>query len=386
MQTSRHAGKMNPSLVGKQVQSSFVGTILCRQYTNCMNMMPRFVGIRSVADLSAWAKTITATGEVKPFTPKGGGWGAPWNYSTEDAAMRAEVEAAVQQIDWKKAAWDVYAPVPFDEAIDGPAFAPAFNSMWLVREKPGGQLLLWFIHAAIADGTPRNGYFGTAFDKPIVARAGAKFHPLADEQNFYRVSVSDAPLRLTIECFYHKHDPQMTSPYLTVDSIFEVASREEVEKVTGAIGVDDVNDEERRQAASLIVKGSMVESILQLYLPNASKAQLFALLDDSAVDDKYKQRVEGGMSRSDALKKVPLSLDKRIIGPLLDLFCDFASWRSALWLIDPKVEALAEAENVPQKQPQHEAPRDQARDGLRKRLAACPAAQAGATRRPPGHP
>ena len=137
------------------------------------------------------------------------------------------------------------------------------------------------------DGTPRNGYFGTSFDRPIVATAGSKFHPLADALNLYRVAVSDAPLRLTIECFYHEHDPDMTSPYLTVDSIFEAASREEIEKVTGVIGEDDINDESRRQGASMIVKGALVESILQMYFPDATSAQIFALVDSTEEAQKF---------------------------------------------------------------------------------------------------
>ena len=117
----KHAGKLTPSLAGKQVQSAFVGTILFRRYTDCMELMPNFVGIQSVVALGAWAKTITAAGCIEPFTPPGGGWGAPWNCSIKDPAMLAEIETAVKQIDWQDAAWDVYAAVPFVSSVPLPS-------------------------------------------------------------------------------------------------------------------------------------------------------------------------------------------------------------------------------------------------------------------------
>ena len=69
-------------------------------------------------------------------------------------------------------------------------------------------LKLWFIQAALADGTPTTGYFGLDFDAPILSRCGSKFSPFADENNFYRVTLKKDPLTINIESFHHELDPQ----------------------------------------------------------------------------------------------------------------------------------------------------------------------------------
>ena len=107
----------------------------------------------------------------------------------EDKNYRAAFVKIFEKIDWEKAEFDVYATVPFDNEKSGPIFAPAFNSLWMIRGKDEGEtepsLKLWFIQAALADGTPTSGYFGLAFDVPILARAGSKFTPVSDEKNIY---------------------------------------------------------------------------------------------------------------------------------------------------------------------------------------------------------
>ena len=138
----------------------------------------------------------------------------------EDTNFRSDVSTAVDKIDWNRAEFDVYATVPYCQDKNGPVFAPAFNSLWMIKSKFDGEantsLKLWFFQSASANGTPSTAYFGLNYDTPIISRCGAKFSPLSDEKNFYRGTIKRDPIEIKIEVFHHQHGPLVSNPYLTV--------------------------------------------------------------------------------------------------------------------------------------------------------------------------
>ena len=344
----KFAGKMYAPLKGKTVNSAFCGTILVRRYTDVLDTLPDHVAVRSKKEVELWAKTIkiecSHPNGVEPYfidrpnVPKAGCMSF-----MEDKYYRASFVKIVEKIDWKEAEFEVYATVPFDEEKSGPVFAPAFNSLWMIRGKDEGEtvpnLKLWFIHAALADGTPASGYFGLEFDVPILARAGSKFSPVADEKNIYQVTLKNDPLTIKIESFHHKHDPKLSYPYIIVTCIFKPATMKEITEVVGEIGVDDLWDEAIRKTTAMIVKGALVEEILVSYYPTANNRQLFALTDDPiGITEKIEKDIAGGKTQEEALKSIPLSMNRAVVGNLLGAFNFFSTNRDGLWLLPPTVE------------------------------------------------
>jgi hypothetical protein len=340
------AGKLNKKdLLGKRVNSAFTSSVLFRRYNNCMDLMPNHVAISSTKLLAAWANSISVESDhpngVEDFKHPSG---ASYKCFIENRDARAKIAKAVGNIDWDKARCDVYAAVPFDEHVNGYVFAPAFNSLWIVREAPGGRLLLWFVQAASASSVPGTGFFGVEFDEPIISGAGQHFHVLSDARNPYRVTLSDEPLELTIEVFHEAHDPQMTQPYITVTSVFTPATADEIARVIGEVGKDDMHDEATRQACRLIMKGALMQSVVSTYFPQLSDAENFAIVDkEKDVEKRLAEQLadgdDGSYSLQDAVKSLDVGVDIKIIGPLLHMFNDCKQCSGGLWIIPPQAEA-----------------------------------------------
>ena len=261
----------------------------------------------------------------------------------ENKDDRGKFAEAVREIDWNTITFDMFAAVPFDEKKAGPAFSPAFNSLWMIyagnEHEHHPTLKLWFIQAALADGTPTAGYFGLNFDTPIVSRCGSKFPPFAHENNIYRVVVKNNPLTIKIESFHHEHDPQMVHPYITVTCVFQPAEIEEISKIVGDIGAEDMCHTQIKNTAAMIVKGAIVEETLSAYYPNASNGQLFAIMDDPEKYQKHiSDEVGSGTSHEDAGGSIPLSMNKAIVGNLLGAFNFFFANRDGIWVLPPTIE------------------------------------------------
>jgi len=306
-------------LEGKTVIAEFVGKMLVKNYSRVMDTLPNHVPVRSVKDVEEWARSIPL------YCPHPDGndrytIGKQTFLSHMEGSFRAEFVQAVKSIDWDNAPFDVYATVPFDGKKDGDVFAPAFNCLWLIKSESSGEaepLKLWFIISALADGTPSGGYFGLEFGKPIISRSLAKFSPLANQDNIYRVTVSEDPLTFKIEAFhYQTNREELRYPYIVVTSEFKHATMKEIAKIGHLDELDCL-----KKTVAILVKGALMEEILILY--RKRHPRVIRLLEMVA----GKQEVDSCI----------LSLKDWFVGDLEAAFDNFAKNRGAIWVIRPEI-------------------------------------------------
>jgi len=315
-------------LEGKTVIAEFIGKILVKNYSRVMDTLPNQVPVRSVKDVEGWARSIKlvcpyADGIDRyqidwPNVPAGG------LLCYMEEKFRVEFVRAVESIDWDNAAFDVYATVPFDGEKDGDVFAPAFNCMWLIKSTSSGMaepLQLWFIISALADGTPSGGYFGLEFGKPIISRSLAQFSPLADKDNIYRVTVTEDPLAFKIEAFHWQtSEEELRYPYIVVTSEFKHATLLEIAKIGRFDKLDPM-----KKAASMLVKGGLMEEITILY--RKRHPRVVQLLE--MVHGKTQQEADSYI----------LSSKDWFVGRLSAAFDKLAKNRGAMWIIRPEIVA-----------------------------------------------
>jgi len=417
--TPELACRSGPDLKGKIIESSFAASILFRNYTGKLDRLPKIVALRSVDDLKRWASSIDPEkAGVPPFTMTPGlgyqddkphGYTCHCEYQDE----REAIAAAVAQINWDTAHVDTYACVPYDgtDANPGgtpggestphlmPAFSPALNSLSVVREKPGGRVLLWCGQGATGSGQATSGYFGTEIDKPIYSRAGTTFIETADTMNIYKMTLSDDPLTLKIEVIYknlQQGGPDAVNtvtrddiregrafPHISITSIFEPATEEQVRAHHAAwFG--------HGALANFIVKGTIALETIRVYNPSANvKWAMFMNEDPTGARTLLEEARKRSKDCEEGfpIGQLPLSKGDRekyqiasLVGPLLDIVHRYCAWRHAIWIVPPQCKDNEDAEAVPFI-PQKETPpswgecpmnRDEARAWLARWQPTCP--------------
>jgi hypothetical protein len=146
---------------------------------------------------------------------------------------------------------------------------------------------------------------------------------------------------LTLEAFYDQEVvPHSTKAYLKITVIFEPATQEVLERHIGEHCSQTYL--ETAEATRMIIKGTIMEAITREYEPEVSAAVAFSFVQNPKLRKQFEEKQNSGMSVEEALKEMPpMTLDDRIVGPLLSLFKVYNDWDSGMWILKPQVEDLA---------------------------------------------
>ena len=234
-------------------------------------------------------------------------------YSFLNQMEKDRVTNVIQNIDWNNDKVSVFATVPYK---NGKVHSPAFNSLWLIKDKYDDLKLYIFI-SADSKGNPETRFIGLNFNESFSAPAKIKFSPLSYSDNIfkYKLCKSGEGLFFLIECFNKKLSP---FPYIVVSSYFTPASSKEIKLHKRRLhkAIPSLNI-----LKGLLGTASRMYEILKIYFPAASSAELF-----NRVEIEIKHNIIVGS----------------FFGYILHFWNMFHSHWGQFWLVPPTSHKLSE--------------------------------------------